>query len=224
MNYIHILSEDDSDDVFYQYWLTKITNKPFELLPSNRVRSSGGVAELRKKLPYFLRIIRDTGPVDNTFFLIAVDNDRSPVHPDHVRRSDFSKLLRADQLKDCQYCAITQSIQAELGDDQSDWPIQGAIAIPVEMIESWQLLICNPEQYQHEQNLPIFPEQKKRLAQAYYTSSNAPEQLKDLIKKEKRKFGSTREFCQYCAEQLNVKDLMGRSPSFTQFVHQVQAW
>ncbi len=224
MNYLHILSEDDNDDVFYQCCLAKITGKPFELLPSNRLRKAGGIAELRRKLGLFLRLIQQTGSVDDTFFLVAVDNDRSPVHPEHTRRSDFSKLLKADQLKDCQYCAIAQSIQAELGDDQSNWPIQGAIAIPVEMIESWQLLICNPAQYQHEQNLPIFPEQKKRLAQAYYTSSNAPEQLKDLVKKEKRKFGSTREFYHYCAEQLDVKDLMARSPSFTQFAAQVQAW
>jgi hypothetical protein len=226
MNYLHILSEDDNDDVFYQCCLAKITGKPFELLTPNRLRKAGGIAEVRRKLGPFLRTIKHTGNVDDTFFLVAVDNDRSPIHPDHPIRSDFSKLLKADQLKGCQHCVIAQSIQSVLGDDQSSWPIQGAIAIPVEMIESWQLLICNPNAYDQEQNLPIFPEKSKSSAQLYHSSSNVPEQLKDLLEKEKTRQGlhSTLDFYHYCAEQMDFNDLMARSPSFTQFAQQVAHW
>ncbi len=38
MNYLHILSEDDNDDVFYQSCLAKITGQHFELLEPSPVK------------------------------------------------------------------------------------------------------------------------------------------------------------------------------------------
>ncbi len=40
-----------------------------------------------------------------------------------------------------------------LGNDRDQWPIKGAIAVPVEMLESWLLLGCNECE---PEDLPIF--------------------------------------------------------------------
>ncbi|MEL6813791.1 MAG: hypothetical protein AAFP03_03135 [Cyanobacteria bacterium J06598_3] len=133
-------------------------------------------------------------------------------------------MPKADQQRNCPHCAINQSIESVLGADRSGWPIPGAIAVPVEMLESWQLLICNAEKYQSEQRLPLFAHKKKSAAKAYYTSTNVPDQLKDLVRDERQKFATTREFCRYCADRLDVGDLKVRSPSFTQFANQVKDW
>lgn len=225
MSYLHILSESDNDDIFYQNCLERLTGRSFQVLTSKRLRKSGGSAELRKNLGPFFRTIKYTGEVDDTFFLVVHDNDRSPVHPNHKTRSDNSKLPKNDRSKTCQYCDIQNVVQEVLGVDERQWPIKGAIAVPVEMIESWQLLICNGWKMGSEQSLPIFSKKTKSGAKFYYGSSNPPDQLKDLVKKERMSLNlSPREFCAYCGENLDVNDLRDRSPSFNQFAEQVADW
>ncbi|MEL7143743.1 MAG: hypothetical protein AAGL08_16165, partial [Cyanobacteria bacterium J06573_11] len=186
MNYLYILSEDDNDDTFYQNCLARITEKSYEVIPQ-RLRKGGGISEVKRKLPLFLRQIKNTGKVENTFFIVSLDNDRSPIHPDHPKRPDLSKLTKADANKSCRFCDIEQAIELALGSCTEEWPIPGAIAIPVEMIESWQLLICNPDQYTSEQGLPIFPDKRGAAAKHYYKSSNVPDQLKDLKRREQER-------------------------------------
>jgi hypothetical protein len=93
------------------------------------------------------------------------------------------------------------------------------------MLESWLLLISNPGKYINEQNLPPFAKRDSSSAKYYY-KSNPPQQLKDLreIEKERLEIGSNREFCKYCADQLDPADLSQRSPSFKQFMDEVMAW
>ena len=224
MSYLHILSEDSNDDVFYQACLTKITGKAFEMDPI-RLRKQGGIAEVRKRLPLMLKDIQRTGKVENTYFLIAIDNDRSPVHPTHDVRPDFSKLPAIDKAKTCRHCKIDRIVESVFGSDRESWPIQGAIAIPVEMIETWQLLICNSDEHTQEQQLPIFPNKKKSAAKKYYASSNVPDQLKDLVKQARASLEMTPyDFCRHCGEQLDVEDLKKRSPSFACFAAQIIDW
>lgn len=233
MNYLYILSEDDTDDIFYEGCLNKITGKSFTT-ESIRARGSGGLSEIEKKLPILIRNIGYSGVAENTFFLVAKDNDRRPIHPDHFDRPDLSKLIKAepDRLKrgyayNCRYCGISQVIEKEFGANRSDWPIKGAIAVPVEMIETWQLLICNPSKYVEEQSpkMPIFPFQKKNSAKAYCSQKNPPKQLKDLMRDEMARLNmNSRGFRHHCIENLDVDDLKSRSPSFTQFVEQVSNW
>ena len=224
MNYLHILSEDSNDDVFYQSCLAKLMGKAFDMNPT-RLRKQGGIAEVRKRLPSLLVDIQRTGEIDNTYFLIAIDNDRSPMHPVHVANAKLSKLSGVDKAKTCRYCEINQIIEAALGGDRNNWPIQGAIAIPVKMIESWQLLICNATDYKQERSLPIFPTKKKSAAKKYYAFANVPDQLKDLVTQERIKLNMTPyDFCRHCTEQFNPADLIKRSLSFALFAKQVANW
>lgn len=223
--FLHILSEDDNDDFFYKACLEKITNRDYEIL-STRLRKGGGIAAVRQALSLFLIGIQNTGPVEATFFLISVDNDRRCLHPDHAQRADFNQLSKKEQTDPCRYCELEERVQEKFGQDREKWPIPGAIVVPVEMLESWLLLIYNSEKYLSEAKLPIFSEKSKPSAIKYYGGLNkVPDQLKDLVKAERQSLGhSKQEVYQYCASMLKPDALASISPSFSQFLMQIQGW
>jgi hypothetical protein len=224
LHYVYILSEDDNDDHFYEGCLNKITGICHEVVPL-RLRKNGGISEVRKKLPILLKTIQYSGHVENAWFLVALDNDRSPIHPDHTKPADFSKLPRDDQTKTCRYCDLERVVTEKLGTDRQQWPIKGVIAVPVQMLETWLLLIANPIKHNDEKSLPMFAEKGKPSTRDYY-KSNPPPQLKDLkeVEKQRLEIESNGEFCKYCADQLNPVDLRQRSPSFKQFMDEINAW
>lgn len=132
----------------------------------------------------------------------------------------------SDQKKSCCYCEIQRFVVSELGADRRTWPVPGAIIIPVEMIESWLLLMCDAKTYDSEQKLPIFAVSESASARHYYSSNKVPSQLKDLIRQEKKKLclSDRREFYRICVERANVDLIATKSPSFAQFVEQVKDW
>ena len=225
MNLLYILSESESDCFFYESYLRKITGKPFNAHYFSPPKGPDGLAGVRKFLRPFIQKYQHVGGFDEAFFLVAVDNDRSPVHPDHESKNDFARLPKADRSKSCRYCEINRGIEFVLGTDRSAWSIQGAIAVPVEMKESWQLLSCDAAKYEAEHSLPIFSEKRYTSAKHYYGAKNTKPQLKDLVFRERTKLGLTlSEFSEYCAERLDLDDLSARSPSFARFVEQVADW
>ena len=224
-NFIYILSEDDNDDAFYKGCIEKMTGKSYDLI-SRRLRKGGRISQVRKYMPILLRDIRYAGHVDNTFFVIALDNDRSPAHPNHEKLPGFHKLPKKEQRKTCRFCEIERVVVQILGDDREKWPIRGAIAVPVQMMESWLLLICDSRQYQGEANLPIFAKKESSSARLYYTPGKPGNQLKDLCKIEKKRLNlkSDRDFCTCCAENLISEDLKKISDSSALFKAQIDEW
>ena len=221
MAFLWLLSESDNDDAFFKACVERLTGKTLELV-SRRLRRGGGLSELRSKSRILLGQIKHTGYVEETFFLIALDNDRSPVHPTHEQRSGLSKKERQ---KVCRYCEIDSVIRSILG-EQPEWPIQGAVAVPVEMLESWLLLICQGEKHRDEASLPPFARQDQKRARDFYTPKKPPDQLKDLcdLEKQERGIDATLEFVAYCAGRLDPDDLAARAPSFALFKRQVDSW
>ena len=120
---------------------------------------------------------------------------------------------------------IDEVIRSILG-EQPEWPIQGAVAVPVEMLESWLLLISDGEKHQDEASLPPFAKKDRPLARNFYSHKNLPDQLKDLCDLEKRErgIGAALEFVAYCAGRLEPDDLAARAPSFALFKRQVDSW
>ncbi|MGD1861828.1 MAG: hypothetical protein ACFB0E_17885 [Leptolyngbyaceae cyanobacterium] len=193
---------------------------------ATRIRKGGGIGAVRQALTPFLNAIKYSGSVESTYFLISVDNDRRPLHPEHLQRDDFKQLSKKEQTDPCRRCEIEGKIQAKLGKDQSTWPISGAIAIPVEMLESWLLLICDPAKYGTEAKLPVFSDKNKASATKYYGSKKkVPDQLKDLVDSERQTLGqSKQEFYRHCASILDPDALAQVSLSFAQFLSQVISW
>ena len=221
MAFLWLLSESDNDDAFFKACVERLTGKTLELV-SRRLRRGGGLSELRSKSRILLGQIKHTGYVEETFFLIALDNDRSPVHPTHEQHSGLSEKERQ---KGCRYCEIDALIQRMLG-ERGQWPIPGAVAVPVEMLESWLLLICQGEKYQDEASLPPFAKKDRSLASNYYSPKNPPDQLKDLrdLEKQERGIDATLEFVAYCAGRLDPDDLAARAPSFALLKRQLDSW
>ncbi|MCP4658900.1 MAG: hypothetical protein GY856_26105 [bacterium] len=225
MNYLHILSEDDNDDAFYKRCVEKLTGEAFFLI-SRRLRRGGGISQVRRYMNILFDDIRHTGPVENTFFVVALDNDRSPVHPEHEKLPGVHKLPKKEQRKVCRFCEIEREARQALGENREEWPIKGAIAVPVQMMESWLLLICNGEEYDTEANLPVFAKKDSGLARLYYAPRKPTDQLKDLRNIERRRLSiaSSWELCVDCGNHLIPEELRERSDSFVQFEDQVKEW
>lgn len=224
-NWVYILSESDYDDLFYTLCLETMTKQGYHLI-SRRMRPGSGISSVRRSIRLLLKDIVHTGRVEQTFFVIALDNDRCPVHPQHEQIPHIHKLPDREQHKQCRFCEIEQSVQDILGKNRHCWPIQGAIAVPVQMLESWLLLICNQDTYKDERALPLFAWKSQTLAQRYYAPEQPDDQLKDLKEREKVRLQLTSEedFCLYCIEHLVPETLARIAPGFALFKQQVEEW
>jgi hypothetical protein len=212
MPHVYLLSEDDFDDQVYVYLLETLLSVPVEPIP-RRLRRGGGIGEVRKKLPLLLSQLRRTGPTEDTFFLIGIDNDRAIEHPSHER-------LVHTRVETCRYCALTRAIHTGLSDG---WPIPGAIALPVQMIESWLLLMHDPVLYPQESTLPACAWSHQEAARALY-GAHPPPQLKDLVAASLRASHQSRtkaDFALECVLRLDAEGLAARSPSFDRFRREV---
>jgi hypothetical protein len=213
MALVYILSEDDFDDQVYVYVLEALLGARVDPIPV-RLRRGGGIGEVRKKLPLLLGMIRRTGPVDDTYFVVAIDNDRHPQHSAHVPTEPHAR--------GCRHCDLMDAVHAATPDG---WPIPGAIAVPVQMIEAWLLLMYDPKRYEREATLPQCGWQHQPIAQRVYGAAPPP-QLKDLAEKEQREadIATKADFALTCVLRLDPADLAQRAPSFAHFQLQVSRW
>lgn len=213
MAHVYILSEDDFDDEVYLYVLEALLGTRVDPV-AVRLRRGGGIGEVRKKLPLFLQHIRRTGHVDDTYFVVAIDNDRAPQHSAHE-----PTVPRA---AGCRHCDLDGAIHAATPDG---WPIPGAIAVPVQMMEAWLLLMIDPARYPQEATLPQCGWRDQPVARSVY-GADPPPQLKDLTEMEQREAGlaTKSDFAVECVLRLDATDLAQRSPSFAHFQRQVSRW
>lgn len=221
MNYLYLITEDYNDDLFFEGCLEKLTGQPFTVDNTRgKMRKSGGIGAARQMLSIVLDDIKRTGYVENTYLVVAIDNDRAPTHPDHKQLSGLGK---ADQRKTCRVCNLQEILESKLGVDTSAWPIKVAIAVPVEMLESWLLIIRGAD----PSKLPLFGSKSKSSAKKYYAQKKIPDQLKELceIEIQNSSCDYMADFCLECAtELLDPDDLAKKSPSFTHFKDQVERW
>lgn len=221
MNYLYLLTEDDNDDLFFEGCLEKLTGLSFQLHDARgRLRKGSGIKETRRMLRLILQDLRRSGRQENAYLVVTIDNDRAVTHPHHTTRYD---LATAEKPKLCRVCELQQEIEAAWGTDREQWPVKAAIAVPVEMLESWLLLICGhlPE------SLPIFARKAQPTAVRYYTTHQPPDQLKDLCQMEMMQAGihTKAEFYLACVmNRLDPETLAAQSPSFAAFKGQVEQW
>ena len=221
---LYLLTEDDNDDLFFERCAERITGKSFHLIPK-RLRKNGGIAAVRKALPFFLNSIKHSQGVE-AYFIIALDNDRCPEHTfdseNIIIHNKIEGLSKKESSRSCRYCEIEKAIKKYWGDNPDTWVAKGAIAIPVQMLESWILIGLDPS---CAYDLPIFSEQKKALAKEYYNGS-PPEQLKDICDRLRYEGKTTNkgEFFFDVADTLDLDVVTAASSSFAQFRQQVASW
>ncbi len=207
MAFVYLLTEDDFDDQVYVYLLEMLSGARFDY-EQVRLRRGGGVPEVRKKLPLLLSLVRRTGPLEDACFLVALDNDRLPKHGSHAREDAT-----------CRHCGLEAAIHQRMPDGR---PIPGIVAVPVEMIESWLLLLLDPERFPDEACLPRCGSRAQQVARDVH-GATPPPQLKDLVESERRAARQSKaEFALDCVLRLDDASLLAaRSPSFALFHAQV---
>ena len=91
--------------------------------------------------------------------------------------------------------------------------------MPVEMIESWVLLLCNRQR----PTLPLFAEAIQASARAYY-GAEPPAQLKDLCKAEAAALGKPLDEYFWHAVEQDLEAAIAVSPSLKMFVEEIRLW
>jgi hypothetical protein len=222
---LYLLTEDDNDDLFFERCAERISGKSFYKVEPRRIRKNGGISEVRKKLPAFLNDIKKSAGMD-AYFIIGLDNDRAPEHSFDIQQTiihdRISGLSQQDSRKQCRYCEIENKIKEIWGRDVNKWSAKGAIAVPVQMLESWILIGLN---FNCDRELPIFAEKSQSLAKEFHKGS-PPDQLKDLCDRLRYERGGLTkgEFFLNVADRMDFEVTTAASSSFAQFKNQITTW
>jgi hypothetical protein len=224
MSLLYLLTESDADDLFYTACAEQITGRTFEI-QSWRFRRNSGCDEVKKMLPFMLQQLAAFEHTDDVFFIVGLDNDRCPHFSNEaLRGKQRTRLTAAEQTKENLHQLILASVKARFGQDIKKWPVLGAIAVPIEMLESWLLLIHHGG---HATGLPRFPLQKSPLAQLYYNPEPVPPQLKDLAWEGVTE-GGTNDIQDWSLNlvmtKLDAEELAKRSESFGDFKNWLDRW
>ncbi|MEM6647759.1 MAG: hypothetical protein AAF730_16050 [Bacteroidota bacterium] len=210
MAYLYLLTESDTDTAFYHACINKLTGEEHEVLSSQQYRKGQNDSAVRRSIRFLLQdLAHSSGGLPDLRFVISVDNDRTahPAHPGgRPHRKPGNRYNEIRQLIDMQW--------------SSDWPVAGAIAVPVEMLESWLLLILG-----YSEPLPLLKKSSRPEAKRIH-GKNVPAQLGDLCNRERLSLGIAGQmaFVRHCVEQMDPDDLAAKSPSFARFKQEVEAW
>ena len=78
---------------------------------SGKSVNGGGIGEVRRASPAFLKGLQEAR-IRPAFFVIALDNDPAPGHPQHLQ---VSGLARQGLSKQCRYCEVIRMIHKDSG-------------------------------------------------------------------------------------------------------------
>ncbi len=217
MTYLYVLCEGLRDDAFYESLCERITGQTFERPSNYQLRPGENWKTAMEKARLLISGIRHWKGNQDAAVVIAIDNDRAPGHPsaDPLPRP----LAGVDRKKRPRHQELTKMLESALGEDRSKWPIDVALAIPVEMIESWLLILHDPNLI----DLPIFSDAKQQLARLYY-GSNPPPQLKKLRDTNAESLGSSLDDYFFAAANRDLDAAAASSRSFAMFQDEVRTW
>lgn len=214
--YLYILCEGERDEMFYELLAERATGMTFEQPTDLRLRHGSNWKTAMAGARLLMNRIKHWQGSQAVSVIIAVDNDRAPQHP---ASPIYERILsRVDQNKAPRFNALKQMVEEALGPDRTQWPVNVALAIPVEMIESWVLTLLDP----HRGALPVFAEAKQRTARDYH-GGHAPPQLKDLCQEAKGPEESLYDLFWRATEQ-DLEVASAASRSLQMFVDELKQW
>lgn len=230
MSLLYLAGESDADEDFCASCAGKLTGIVFNRIPL-RNRKGDGVQAVKKQMKNAVKMARAmAGGPEPVAFIAIMDNDRAP-HPENSALpsagTGLDRGLLLEEERDLPERAgwMLDVVEEVLKADRSKWPIAVALAIPVEMIESW---IVRSLREQVPQPMPHFSTSGSRGVLEYYhqTVGAAPPQWKDLADEEqsKRGFSDKREFHRHVVKNLDAEALASRSLSFRMFKEWLDRW
>ena len=234
MTLLYLVTESDNDAVFYTLCAAKMTGGEFDPWPLKN-RKGDGISAVQRQLRDALRLARAAaGSSQPVAFIAAIDNDRAP-HEEHTtdgsgdgqRRIgtglEWAKLSDTERIRPNRLKWIMKTVEGELGENRGAWPMPVALAVPVEMLESWIVRALNE---QPPQPMAHFSKADSDRARNYYHPSAPPPQWKDLAAQEQSKRGCAdkRDFYGQVVKSLDAEALASRSLSFRTFKEWLDGW
>ncbi len=235
MTLLYLVTESDNDAVFFTLCASKMTGVEFAPWPLKN-RKGDGIAAVQTQLRYTLREVksfaRNSQPVA---FIAAIDNDRAP-HEEHTTTEaaggtprrvgtglDRAKLNQSERSRPNRLGWMEATVEGELGANREAWPMPVALAVPVEMLESW---IVRSLRDHPPQPMAHFSKADSERARSYYAPTDPPSQWKELAAQEQTRLGCAdkREFYCRVVEKLDAAMLASRSLSFRMFKKWMDAW
>ena len=217
MAWLYILSEGERDELFYELIAERVTGRTFGRPSDFRLRHGANWKTALAGGRLLLNRVKHWTESQEVAVILAIDNDRAPGHPGALPHP--RPLVGHDLKKPPRFPAVMKMVTDSLGTDRQAWPVKVAVAMPVEMIESWVLLLCDP----HRPALPLFAEAIQPSARAYYGAAPPP-QLKDLCKSEAAALGASLDEYFWRATEQNIEAAGASSPSLRMFVNELAQW
>lgn len=220
MAFLYVLCEGECDDLFLDRLCERVAGRVFEREPVEfRVRPGSSLKTVLADTRLLLNKVRNWTVPQEIAVIICIDNDRAPGHPGGVELT--RPRVGMDRKKAARYPAMIGQVEKTLGADRSQWPVDVAVAMPVEMIEAWALALHEPARAP----LPPFKRAEQPLARLYYGGTPPPPQLRDLCDAERAAKGQTLEdFFWNAAEGGDLDAACAASPSLRMFLDEVRAW
>ncbi len=216
--HLYILCEGELDEVFYERLAERVTGQTFLIDQELRYRPGANWKTVFASARLLINRFKHFTAKQDIGVIIAVDNDRASGHP--AGRAYPRPLSKADQNKEPRHAKLMDMLRSALGVDRHTWPVEVALAVPVEMIESWVLVLLDPSQ----QDLPPFAEASSHSAGLYYAGMSPPPQLKDLCEAEADARKVSKQDLFWMAVEKPLKAACEASGSFKLFVSDLETW
>lgn len=227
MSILYVVSESDNDAVFYALCAEKLTGRTFSLWPMKN-RKGDGVEAVKVQLKYAVKMVRSAAQGgEQVSFIASMDNDRAP-HPENAGQLpvatgtglDRARLTLKERNRAERLTWMIAAVESVLGPNRSAWLLPVALAVPVEMLESW---IVRSRRAEPPQPTPHFSKADSDRARQYYRPSEPPPQWKDLMAIEKGD-EDMREFLARVVKELDADALAAQSLNFRMFKDWLDAW
>jgi hypothetical protein len=215
--HLYILCEGELDEMFYERIAERVTGRSFVSDQEFRLRQGANWKSAMAMARLLIHQHKHWTEKQDIAVIIAVDNDRAPGHPGG--KSYSRPLPKADLVKEPRYPKLVSMLEGALGSDRSTWPVHVALAVPVEMIESWVLTLLHPD----IDELPPFPEASRQMARLYY-GTKPPPQLKDLRNSEAKARGLSLDELFWLAADQDLEAAEKSSASLALFLADLRSW
>ena len=217
MKSLYILCEGERDEWFYERVCERVTGTTFLTPADFRLRRGSNWKTALAAARLLLARVRHWQGQQDVAVVIAIDNDRSPGHPG--AKPPQPAFHETDTRKPSRHLKLASLVKQSLGENRAQWPVDVALAVPVEMLESWLLLLWNPTRGV----LPHFAKSTQQSARLYH-GGNAPLQLKDLCASESEAAGIDLAEFHWQAAGKDLEAAATVSASFKMFLDDLKQW
>lgn len=221
MKLLYVVAESDYDAYFYALCAELFTGHRYEPVVIKSRKRTGTSAVQNLMLGNLRKARGQASAGADVSFIAGIDNDRSP-HAENDAM-DRGRLSEAERTRPSRRDWMLEVVEKTLGADRKAWPLPVALAVPVEMIESWIVRAVRADDFQPAR---YFSRQDSQRARQFYEPLSPPPQWKDLADELQENSGlkNKRDFYFHIAVTMDAAAVAQRSLSFQDFKETLDGW